>query len=228
MTEDAGRDVITFRREDGIAENFHVNQNRELLEKLSAQTGGRYYTPSQISRLGDEITYSEAGITTRETRDLWNMPVLFLLILLLRGPNGFCAGSGVWYEALRFLFFVSAMAAACHHVLRHHCGSRRRTGLRTAFRQWANEIDKTIEGRRLRISSERSPVQAQPGRISEAKLDAIAKQAKPTMPSLSCSSARLVRLTWTIKSICPAPTFPPPNWRRFSIVFPRNASWSST
>jgi hypothetical protein len=83
--EDAGRDVITFRREDGVAENFHVNQNRELLEKLSEQTGGRYYTPGQISRLSDEITYSEAGITTRETRDLWNMPVLFLLILLLRG-----------------------------------------------------------------------------------------------------------------------------------------------
>jgi uncharacterized membrane protein len=85
--EDAGRDVITFRREDGVAENFHVNQNRELLEKLSEQTGGRYYTPGQISRLNDEITYSEAGITTRETRDLWNMPVLFLLILLLRGAE---------------------------------------------------------------------------------------------------------------------------------------------
>jgi hypothetical protein len=42
--EEIGRDVVTFRREDGVAENFHTSQNRELLEKLSVQTGGRYYT----------------------------------------------------------------------------------------------------------------------------------------------------------------------------------------
>ena len=37
-----GSDVLTFRREDGVAENFHREQNRELLEKLAADTGGRY------------------------------------------------------------------------------------------------------------------------------------------------------------------------------------------
>ena len=42
--EELGRDVVTFRREDGVAENFHTEQNRELLEKLAEQTGGRYYT----------------------------------------------------------------------------------------------------------------------------------------------------------------------------------------
>ena len=31
----SGSDVLTFRREDGVAENFHTSQNRELLEKLS-------------------------------------------------------------------------------------------------------------------------------------------------------------------------------------------------
>ncbi|HUS05558.1 MAG TPA: glutamine amidotransferase [Bryobacteraceae bacterium] len=82
--EDAGRDVITFRREDGVAEKFHVQQNRELLEKLSSQTGGRYYKPADVRNLADEISYSEAGITTRETRDLWDMPIVFLLALLFR------------------------------------------------------------------------------------------------------------------------------------------------
>src|SRR6185437_3194800 len=80
-TEEVGRDVVTFRREDGVAENFHTSQNRELLEKLSQQTGGRYYTSSQTSKLANEISYSEAGITSRETRDLWDMPVIFLLAL---------------------------------------------------------------------------------------------------------------------------------------------------
>ena len=40
-TEESGRDTITFRREDGVAENFHTEQNRELLEKLASETGGR-------------------------------------------------------------------------------------------------------------------------------------------------------------------------------------------
>jgi uncharacterized membrane protein len=85
--EELGRDLLTFRREDGIAENFHTSQNRELLEKLSEQTGGRYYKPSEASKLSSEISYSEAGITTRETRDLWDMPVLFLLVLSLRASE---------------------------------------------------------------------------------------------------------------------------------------------
>jgi uncharacterized membrane protein len=82
--EEVGRDVVTFRRENGVAENFHTEQNRELLEKLAQQTGGQYWRPDQTRRLGSEITYSEAGITVRELRDLWNMPALFFLILLLR------------------------------------------------------------------------------------------------------------------------------------------------
>jgi len=85
--EELGRDLLTFRREDGVAENFHTSQNRELLEKLSEQTGGRYYRPGDASKLASEISYSEAGITTRETRDLWDMPVLFLLVLSLRASE---------------------------------------------------------------------------------------------------------------------------------------------
>jgi hypothetical protein len=85
--EEIGRDVLSFRREDGVAEGFHTSQNRELLEKLSQQTGGRYYKPSEASKLANEISYSEAGITTRETRDLWDMPVIFLLLLSIRAAE---------------------------------------------------------------------------------------------------------------------------------------------
>jgi uncharacterized membrane protein len=81
--QELGRDVITFRREDGVAENFHLEQNRDLLEKLSSQTGGKYYHPNEVSRLGEDISYSDAGITIRETKDLWDMPIVFFLVLLL-------------------------------------------------------------------------------------------------------------------------------------------------
>ncbi len=86
-TQALGSDVLTFRRENGVAENFHREQNRELLQKLAAETGGRYYKPTDAGRLPQEIAYSEAGITAHETKDLWDMPAVFLAILLLKGTE---------------------------------------------------------------------------------------------------------------------------------------------
>ena len=78
-----GRDVVTFQRLDGVAENFHTGQNRELLEWLASQTGGSYWQPGDLTKLTSEIPFSAAGITTRETRELWNMPIVFLALVLL-------------------------------------------------------------------------------------------------------------------------------------------------
>jgi uncharacterized membrane protein len=83
-SEDLGRDVLTFLRSDDVAENFHTEQNRDLLERLAQQTGGRYWRPNDMTRLPDEIPYSEAGITMRETKELWNLPIIFLALLLAR------------------------------------------------------------------------------------------------------------------------------------------------
>jgi len=82
--KELGRDVLTFQRIDGVAENFHTEQNRELLERLAAQTGGQYWKPADLGKLAGNIPFSEAGVTTRETKDLWNLPLVFLVLLLLR------------------------------------------------------------------------------------------------------------------------------------------------
>ena len=79
--EELGKDVLTFERTDSVAENFHTEQNRELLQKLSSQTGGRYWTTDELGRLPTEISYSEAGISVRDTKELWNMPIVFLVLL---------------------------------------------------------------------------------------------------------------------------------------------------
>jgi uncharacterized membrane protein len=79
--QELGRDVLTFEREDGIAENFHTEQNRPLLEQLASQTGGRYWRPSELKNLPRDISYSEAGISARTTNELWSMPIVFLLLL---------------------------------------------------------------------------------------------------------------------------------------------------
>ena len=75
--------TLPFERIDGVAENFHTEQNRELLEKLASETGGRYWRPDELTRLPNEISYSDAGISVRDIKELWNMPVVFLWLLFL-------------------------------------------------------------------------------------------------------------------------------------------------
>ncbi|HLH43840.1 MAG TPA: vWA domain-containing protein [Bryobacteraceae bacterium] len=82
--KELGRDVLTFQRMDGVAENFHTEQNRELLERLAVQTGGQYWKPADLGKLAGSISFSEAGVNVRETKDLWNLPVVFLALVLLR------------------------------------------------------------------------------------------------------------------------------------------------
>jgi len=86
-SQEIGRDVLTFARMDGVAENFHTEQNRALLEQLAAQTGGTYWKPQDLPKLAADIPFSEAGITVREAKNLWNMPAIFLLLLLLRSSE---------------------------------------------------------------------------------------------------------------------------------------------
>jgi uncharacterized membrane protein/nitrogen fixation protein FixH len=85
--QELGKDVLSFRREDGVAENFHTEQHRELLEKLSDETGGRYWEQSELERLPKEISYSEAGISVRDTKELWDMPIVFLVLLGLMSAD---------------------------------------------------------------------------------------------------------------------------------------------
>ena len=82
--KELGRDVLTFQRMDGVAENFHTEQNRDLLERLATQTGGQYWKPADLGKLAGAIPFSEAGVTMRETKDLWDLPLVFLVLLLLR------------------------------------------------------------------------------------------------------------------------------------------------
>jgi uncharacterized membrane protein len=82
-----GKDVLPFRREDGVAENYHREQNKELLKQLAEQTGGQYYKLSDAKRVAGEIAYSEAGVTSRELRDLWDMPAIFLAVILLKSTE---------------------------------------------------------------------------------------------------------------------------------------------
>jgi uncharacterized membrane protein len=79
--ESLGSDVVTFERQDGVAEQFHTEQNRPLLEELARETGGQYWTGSKLKDLPRDISYSQAGISVRNTKELWDLPIVFLLLL---------------------------------------------------------------------------------------------------------------------------------------------------
>jgi hypothetical protein len=79
-----GRARFAVRREDGVVEHYNVQQNRPLLERLAAATGGSYFAVADVSRLPEAVSFSEAGSVERQVLELWNMPIVFLLLLLLK------------------------------------------------------------------------------------------------------------------------------------------------
>ena len=57
------------------------------LRRLAEETGGRFYTPADVSALPEDVSFTESGATVREERDLWDMPVLLLALLALIGTE---------------------------------------------------------------------------------------------------------------------------------------------
>jgi hypothetical protein len=85
--EELGRARFAVRRDDGVIEHYRVAQNRPLLERLAAATGGTYFAVADVSRLPEAVSFSEAGSVERQVLDLWNIPLAFLLLLFLKGAE---------------------------------------------------------------------------------------------------------------------------------------------
>ena len=79
-----GAAQLAVRREDGVAEHYHTQQNRALLERIAAATGGNYFTVADIGKLPEAVKFSDAGTVERQVLDLWSMPIVFLVLLLLK------------------------------------------------------------------------------------------------------------------------------------------------
>jgi hypothetical protein len=70
--------------ESGQAEHFNFRMNPGLLQRLSEATGGQYFEPNDLSALHDLLRYSSSGITETEYRSVWDAPIVFILLLLLK------------------------------------------------------------------------------------------------------------------------------------------------
>lgn len=82
-----GSDVTYLHVAPSDEEFFGAGRRTQLLERVARETGGQFYTPATVADLADDISVTGAGVTLTEERDLWDMPVLFLAMLLLMGAE---------------------------------------------------------------------------------------------------------------------------------------------
>jgi uncharacterized membrane protein len=68
-------------------EFFDASMRETTLRRIAEETGGRFYTPETVSSLPEDISFTGAGVTLTEERDLWDMPILLLLLLTLIGSE---------------------------------------------------------------------------------------------------------------------------------------------
>ena len=58
-----------------------------LLQRIAKETGGKYYPINALTQLPDDVLLTASGITAHESRDLWDMPIVLFLLLLLLGAE---------------------------------------------------------------------------------------------------------------------------------------------
>jgi hypothetical protein len=52
-----------------------------LLQRISRETGGKFYTPATVGSLPEDIALSKRGVTVVNQMDLWDMPFIFLMLI---------------------------------------------------------------------------------------------------------------------------------------------------
>ena len=82
-----GEDVTTGQAAELTEEFFGAEMNREMLERIATDTGGRFYTADNLSELREDIAFAEGGTTVTEVLDLWDMPIFFFLFVGLAGSE---------------------------------------------------------------------------------------------------------------------------------------------
>ena len=68
---------------ESTAEFYGAQRREPLLRRIAAETGGRYYDASALAGLAEDLAHTGRGVTVQEERELWDMPIVLVLALLL-------------------------------------------------------------------------------------------------------------------------------------------------
>ncbi|MGE5837807.1 MAG: hypothetical protein ACM4AI_25265, partial [Acidobacteriota bacterium] len=83
--KELGSATIQVRVSAGDAEYFDAAMRAPLLRRVAEDTEGRFFRADDTAKLVDAITFSGKGITVVEEKELWDMPVILMLLLGLMG-----------------------------------------------------------------------------------------------------------------------------------------------
>ncbi len=78
-----GEDTTYVQVAPSDSEFYDSTMRASLLQRVAEETGGRFYTPDTVDNLPDDIQYVGSGVTVVEERDLWDMPLLLILLVSL-------------------------------------------------------------------------------------------------------------------------------------------------
>jgi uncharacterized membrane protein len=84
-----GTAASTFLVSERTREFHDAAQNVELLKRVAAETGGEYYPLNKANDLIDDITMLEGKNSERVSKDLWDMPINFMLLIGLASAEWF-------------------------------------------------------------------------------------------------------------------------------------------
>ncbi|HEY9228773.1 MAG TPA: hypothetical protein VIP11_19125, partial [Gemmatimonadaceae bacterium] len=76
-------DTSFVRVADLNTEYFDAEMRAALLRRMANETGGRFYTPATASTLAEDVALSKRGVTVVNQLDLWDMPVVLVLLMAL-------------------------------------------------------------------------------------------------------------------------------------------------
>ena len=85
--EELGSNAANLVAGPSVSEYFDAGMRAPLLRRLADETGGKFYTASDTASLAEAISYSGRGVTVVDERDLWDMPIVFLLLLGVIGSE---------------------------------------------------------------------------------------------------------------------------------------------
>jgi hypothetical protein len=78
-----GSDVAFVRAGPSDEEFFDPTMHEGPLRRIADESGGRFYTPETAAALAEDVRYTGRGVTSVEERDLWNMPIVLIVLMSL-------------------------------------------------------------------------------------------------------------------------------------------------
>jgi uncharacterized membrane protein len=79
-TEALGSYRTAFQVQDRPVEFYNASLDARALQSVAQQTGGRYYPLSQMGSVPDDAVYVEGETSFVEQKELWDVPILFMLL----------------------------------------------------------------------------------------------------------------------------------------------------